>query len=210
MKEISIEKWNRKEHFEFFSTFSNPYFGFTANINCTKAYKLAKENNISFFAYYFHKSIIAANSIREFKLRIIDNKVFELDQNHAGSTIARDDHTFAFSYIEFDKDFEVFNRRLQKEVEAVKSSSGLRLDSEKNNVEYIRYTTIPWVSFTQIMHPTNLESMDSVPRISFGKFFKENGELLMPVSVEGHHGLMDGYHISEFFRIFEALMNESL
>ncbi|MCW3789497.1 chloramphenicol acetyltransferase [Plebeiibacterium sediminum] len=207
MKEINIESWNRKEHYEFFSTFKSPHFGFTANVNCTKAYKLAKENHISFFAYYFHKSIIAANAIREFKLRIIDHKVYELDQNHAGSTIARDDHTFAFSYIDFDEDFDVFNSRLQKEIEAVKNSTGLRLDPDKNNVEYIRYTTIPWVSFTQIIHPSNIDNTDSVPRISFGKFFKENGALLMPVSVEGHHGLMDGYHISEFFRIFEELLN---
>ncbi len=208
MKEIIIENWNRKEHYEFFSTFSNPYFGFTATVNCTKAYKLAKEKNISFFAWYFHKSIVAANSIAEFKLRIIDNKVYQLDQNHAGSTIARDDHTFAFSYIEYDEDFDVFNSRLQTEIEAVKNSSGLRLDPGKNNVEYIRYTTIPWVSFTQIIHPSNLDGTDSVPRISFGKFFEKDGEKFLPVSVEAHHGLMDGYHISEFFRIFEELLNE--
>ncbi len=210
MKIINLETWNRKEHFEFFSAFKSPYFGFTANINCTKAYKIATENNISFFAWYFHKSIIAANRVREFKLRIIDDKVYELDQNHAGATIARDDHTFAFSYIEFDKDFETFNNRIQNEILEVKNSTGLRLDSDKNDIDYIRYTTIPWVSFTQIIHPTNDQNKDSVPRISFGKFYEENGELFMPVSVEGHHGLMDGYHISEFFRIFESLMNESL
>ncbi len=207
MKAIDIQNSNRKEHFEFFSSFKNPYFGFTANVNCTKAYKMAKKNQLSFFAWYFHKSIIAANSVTEFKLRIINNKVYELNQNHAGSTIAREDHTFAFSYIEYDEDFNVFSNRLQKEIEAVKTSTGLRLDPGKNDVEYIRYTTIPWVSFSQIMHPTNSDSTDSVPRISFGKFFKKDGELLMPVSVEGHHGLMDGYHIAEFFRIFEELLN---
>ncbi len=208
MKEINIEEWNRKEHFEFFSTFKSPYFGFTANVNCTKAYRTVKEKHISFFAWYFHKSIVAANSISEFKLRIIDNKVYELDQNHAGSTIARDDHTFAFSYIEYDADFDVFNSRLQKEIKEVKCSSGLRLDPGKNNVEYIRYTTIPWISFTHILHPTNFDSTDSVPRISFGKFFEKEGEKFLPVSVEAHHGLMDGYHISEFFRSFVELLNK--
>jgi len=208
MKELNVDEWNRKEHFEFFSKFDNPYFGFIANVNCTKAYKTAKEKFISFFAWYFHKSIVAANSIAEFKLRIIDSKVYELELNHAGSTIAREDHTFAFSYIEYDEDFDVFNGRLQNEIEAVRNSSGLRLDLSKNNVEYIRYTTIPWVSFTQIIHPANFDGTDSVPRISFGKFFEKDGEKFLPVSVEAHHGLMDGYHISEFFRVFEELLNE--
>ncbi len=206
MKEINIEKWNRKEHYEFFSSFKSPHFGFTANVKCTKTYAKAKETNQSFFALYFHKSLMAANSVSEFKYRIIDSKVYELDKVNGGTTIARDDHTFAFSLIEYDANFAIFNERLQKEIQEVKNSTGLRLNRDKQSIDLIRYTTIPWVSFTHILHPTNFDNTDSIPRISFGKFFEENNEKYLPVSVEGHHGLMDGYHISEFFRIFEELL----
>lgn len=91
MKEIDIANWNRKEHFEFFSKMASPYFGITTEVNCTRAFQKTKENKISFFAYYMHQSIRAVNAIPEFKLRIIDDKVFELAPIDVGTTIERKD-----------------------------------------------------------------------------------------------------------------------
>jgi chloramphenicol O-acetyltransferase type A len=75
MKIIDINGWNRKEHFEFFSKMASPYFGISTEVDCTQAYKNAKENGYSFFAYYLHKSMIAVNAVEELKLRIVDNQV---------------------------------------------------------------------------------------------------------------------------------------
>ena len=46
--EIDISNWNRKEHFEFFSAFDEPFFGITTPIDCTIAMKKAKEIQIPF------------------------------------------------------------------------------------------------------------------------------------------------------------------
>ncbi len=205
MKEIDIERWNRKEHFQFFSKMDSPFFGLTANVKCTKAYQSVKKANISFFAYYLYYSLHAAHAIKEFKYRIIEDKVFEMDIMHAGATLARKDHTFSFALIEYNDDFNIFCQNLEKEKEAVKNSTGLRLKTDRG-LNLIRYTTIPWVSFTGMLHPTNFKNSESIPRISFGKMFEENGEKYLPVSVEANHGLMDGYHISQYFQLFEELL----
>lgn len=34
-KIIDIATWNRKEHFEHFSAFDDPFFGVTVNVDCT-------------------------------------------------------------------------------------------------------------------------------------------------------------------------------
>ena len=62
----------------------------------------------------------------------------------------------------------------------------------------IHYSAVPWLSFTDMKHPTNMRSGDSVPKISTGKYFREGERLMMPVSVTCHHGLMDGYHVAQF------------
>ena len=36
-KIIDIATWNRKEHFEHFSAFDDPFFGVTVNVDCTRA-----------------------------------------------------------------------------------------------------------------------------------------------------------------------------
>lgn len=208
MNLIDIETWNRKEHYSFFSSMASPFLGLTANVKCTNACRVAKENNLSLFAYYWHKSMVAVNSIKEFKYRIIDDKVYELDTINAGTTIIRQDHTFAFIYVQYDADFNLFNERLQAEIAEVRNSTGLRLDKENDEVDLIRHTTIPWVSFTSILHPKHHDNKDSIPRISFGKIFELNGEKYLPVSVEAHHGLLDGYHIGNYFELFERLLCE--
>lgn len=207
MKLIDIETWNRRDHYYFFSKMASPFLGITANVKCTKACRISKENSWSLFAYYWHKSMVAVNSIKEFKYRIIEDKVYELDSINAGTTIIRDDKTFAFIYVQYDDDFNLFNERLQAELAEVRNSKGLRLNEENDKVNLIRHTTIPWVSFTAILHPKNNDNKDSIPRISFGKIFELNGEKYLPVSVEAHHGLLDGYHVGKYFELFEELLN---
>ena len=104
MKIIDIEHWNRKEHFEFFSKYDNPYFGIVTEIDCTKAYEKAKKDKVSFFAYYLHKAIIAVNKVEEFKLRILNKEVVLYDKIHAGSTLAREDGTFGSWHLSIKAD----------------------------------------------------------------------------------------------------------
>ena len=53
MKEkIDINTWIRKDHFEFFNTFEEPFFGVTVDVDCTATYQEAKEKGISFFLLY--------------------------------------------------------------------------------------------------------------------------------------------------------------
>ncbi|WP_294233067.1 CatA-like O-acetyltransferase [uncultured Chryseobacterium sp.] len=97
MKVIDINSWKRKEHFEFFSGMASPYFGFTSEVDCTKAYDEAKEKGHSFFAIYLHKSMMAINTVDELKLRIVEGQIIQYDEVHVGSTIGRHFRVFIFS-----------------------------------------------------------------------------------------------------------------
>lgn len=207
MKKIDTENWNRKEHFEFFSKMKSPYLGITANIKCTRTYRQCKENGTSFFARYFYLSMLAANRIPELRQRIIGNDIYEFEKINAGTTIAREDGTFGFIWVGFDEDFNTFNERLQQEIREVQHSTGLRLNNDDLEADLIRHTTIPWVSFTSLLHPTDFGEQNAVPKISFGKIFENHGDWWMPVNIEAHHGLVDGIHIARYFHHFEKLLN---
>ncbi|MFZ4928383.1 CatA-like O-acetyltransferase [Chryseobacterium sp. Mn2064] len=207
MKIVDLEKWNRKEHFEFFSGMASPYFGFTTEVDCTKAYDVAKKKGYSFFAYYFHKSMVAVNTVDELKLRIVDGQVVQFDTLHAGSTIGRPDGTFGFSFTRFSEDFETFNAALQEEIKGVHETSGLRIRNERLGKDHVRHTTIPWSSFSAILHPTDFNTGESIPKISFGKFNIRDGRKYLPVSIEAHHGLADGIHITQYLEEFQKQLD---
>lgn len=203
MQFIDLENWNRKEHFEFFSSLKSPYFGFTTEVDCTKAFENTRKNGQSFFAYYLYKSMVAINKVDALKLRIVDNKIALFDSLHVGSTIGRADGTFGFSYFEYSEDFSVFNERLQEQITTVHNTKGLGIKNEGLPPNHIRHTTIPWHSFTSILHPTDFDPKESIPKIAFGKFSERDGKKMMPVSIEAHHGLADGIDLAKYFEVFQ-------
>ena len=207
MKEIDYKNWNRREHFEFFSKYDNPFFGIVTEIDCTGAYDLAKKNGLSFFAFYLHKSIMAVNRTEEFRLRLLDDKVVSFDKIHAATTIGREDGTFGFSHVEFSEDFSVFNENLKQEINAVRNSVGLRAGQGSAREDVIHYSTLPWFRFTGVSYARNYNTNDSVPKITFGRSFMEGNTRKMAVSVEAHHGLVDAIHIARFLEEFQDLMN---
>lgn len=206
-KEINIENWNRKEHYEFFSKMDQPSFGIVTEVDVTNIFSLAKSNQESFFAHYLHRSMLAVNKVDAFKLRIVEDKVFEYDVIHAGSTIAREDGTFGFAFMEFSEDFKTFNESLQNEIKAVQNSTGLRLSNDELDYNLIRHSTFPWHQFSAILHPANVNNKESIPRIVFGKVSEKNGRKMMPISIEAHHALMDGRHIAQYLEEFQKQLN---
>ena len=75
MKEIDINTWKRKEHFNFFSTTAYPIYNITFNLDVTKVRSFSKKNNISFNLAMIYLSTKALNSIENFRYRLRDSKV---------------------------------------------------------------------------------------------------------------------------------------
>ncbi len=207
-KEILLDSWNRKEHFQFFSGFEEPYFGLVTDVDCTKAYKRAKAQKVSFFLYYLYQSLRAVNQVEAFRYRIENEKVYCYNQIHASPTISRDDHTFGFSFFEYKACLSEFIESASQKVAAVQQSSGLGLNAETGRIDVIHYSAVPWVRFTGLTHARSFTYKDSVPKISFGKYHKEGEKLLLPVAVYVHHGLMDAYHVGQFLEVFGDWLNE--
>ena len=203
---INTEIWNRKEHFEFFKEFDEPFFGIVADVDCTESLAWCRTHQVPFFHFYLYQSLRAANQIEEFRSRIEDDKPVLYDSVNASATISRVDHTFGFSFIPFVADFDKFSSNVAKEILAVGKTTGLRLTGETGRNDVIHYSVLPWISFTGLSHARHFAYRDSVPKITFGKYFEKQGRIIMPVSVNAHHGLMDAWHVSEFLRLFSEFL----
>lgn len=204
---MNLEEWPRAEHFKFFNSFDEPFFGVTVKINCTGAYKKVKESNTSFFLYYLYASIASANETEAFRYRISkDNEVFIYDQINPSATISRSNGTFGFSYLKYYEDFEKFTSEALIEIERVKNGTGLN-PSGKDDENVIHYSAIPWIDFQSLSHARAYSYKDSCPKISFGKLVKEGDEYFMSMSVHVHHALMDGIHVGEYVDRFQKRMS---
>ncbi|HMV14485.1 MAG TPA: chloramphenicol acetyltransferase [Chitinophagales bacterium] len=204
-KRIDIDNWNRKEHFLFFSKFEEPFFGVTIKVDCTSAYKKAKEKGVSFFLYYLYRALKAANDVENFRYRIIENQVFEFEKVNASPTINRPNGTFGFAYMDYFEDEKYFYEKALEEIENVKNTISLLPAVSSENV--IHFSAIPWLDFTSISHARSFSHPDSCTKISFGKMTEINGKREMAISIHGHHALMDGVHVGLFVDKFQVLLN---
>lgn len=205
-KKLDINTWSRKVHFDFFKKFEEPFFGITVEIDCTQAYTYCKENNVSFFLYYLYNSLVIANEIEPFRYRISNNEVLVYDTVNASPTINRENGTFGFGYIEYQRDFIVFEAGAKIEIERVRNSMDLEPLVSGENV--IHYSSLPWINFTSVSHARSFSSPDTCPKITFGKMIDKANRKFMPVSIHVHHALMDGYHVGLFIDGFQRRMTD--
>lgn len=200
-KTLAIEQWNRKEHFHFFKTFEEPFFGITLEVDSDTAWHYCQKRQLSFFLYCLYQALQAANQVESFRYRISGDDVYIYDMVHASPTIDRDNGTFGFAYMNYYPSFDEFAFEAQQEIQRVKQSTGLEPAINSENV--IHFSSLPWISFKGLSHARSFRFADSCPKISFGKIFDERGKKFLPVSIHVHHALMDGYHVAQWVDRFQ-------
>lgn len=198
---IDISTWERKEHYEFFGNLLDPFFGLTAKIDFTECFKQAKADGASFFLYSLHYILAAVNAVPQLRCRIEDGQAVIYNHIGASPTIALEDGSFGFAYFEWHEDRSIFAAEATKEIERVKSSSGLGTNGNERRTDLIYFTSIPWVDFTGIRHAGGYRPGDSIPQIAVGKLTDHEGRKMMTVAIEANHGLADGRHIGQFFNL---------
>jgi len=63
-------------------------------------------------------------------------------------------------------------------------------------------SNIPWVGFSSFTHPY-FSRYASIPIVTTGKFQKSGANVVMPVALQVHHSLVDGYHLGQFYSLLE-------
>jgi chloramphenicol O-acetyltransferase type A len=194
-RKIDLETWERKATFNLFKEFTEPFHGVCVRVDCTETFDFAKEHGLSVSFSLFHRCLVAAQTIENFCTRIVEGIVWRYDRIHGGSAVGRPNGTIGFGYYPFHEDIQEFVRDASIESERVRNRQDIERSSE---VDYIRFSTLPWLDFTSLSHARDLSREDSLPRITLGKITESNGRRTMPISIHVHHALADGLHVAQF------------
>jgi len=203
-KKINIDTWNRKELFYNFLDFESPFFNICADVKVNALKEYVAANSESYFIASYYLGLRVFNEIEAFRFRIREKEVIVHDVIRGACTIMKEDQTFGFGYFPYHEKFSQFRADMQHEIDAVKK--GVPLDPQFDKDDLIHSSVIPWVSFRGFEHAKRFNKGDSVPKFVMGKIYESSGDLLMPVSVSGHHALMDGLHIGQFFEQFQQYL----
>ena len=200
---LDLDTWPRRAAFDYFSRFDKPYFNVCTRIDVAalKAAVAGSGGGISLACAYL--ALRLANASEPFRLRLESGRVRVYDSVRGSTTVLRDDESIAFAYLDPAAGWREFVTSAAASIAAARdprSSFDPRLDDPAQ----IHLTTLPWVHFTSFSHARNWGREDSVPKLAFGRLAAEGERLWMPLSVEVHHGLMDGLHVGRYIEAFEA------
>lgn len=194
-KYVNMDAYKRKEHFEYFSSLAYPYVGVTVNVDITELLSKIKEKRLPFFLTVCYCVGRAANAVPEFRQRIQNGQIVEYDHCRTSHTVALDDGTYCYCNLESDMGFADYIPYAVREQEKAKEEATIH---EEDNLDMIFISTLPWLSYTSLVQPVPMPA-DSNPRITWGKYFQQEGKTFLPLSVLCHHALADGLHIARFY-----------
>jgi chloramphenicol O-acetyltransferase type A len=205
MRYLDMQTWPRRNHFRLFNTFNHPHFNMCVNVDVTAFYPLVKRNGYSLTVSMVYVIARVSNAIPEFRQRIRGDQVVEHQIVNPSFSILIEEDLFSFCAVEYTEDFSEFAARAAKNISSVKAHPALENNPEKDDVLYM--SPIPWVSFTSFTHPMQFHPADSVPRFAWGKYFQEGNTLKMPLSVQGHHAVMDGIHMGRYYETLQDCLH---
>ena len=202
-KVLDVDTWDRNEQYHFFRHFDQPFFGFTANLDLTALFHFARDASASLFAHYLFASQKAVNSIPAFRYRMQADQVVEFARVSAGTSILKENQVFTFCNFPYEPDLGKFLQQVSDRIQRSQKAATPLFEAE-DELDQIYYSVIPWIHFTNVNHPRKQGDDNSVPRIVFGKVWETGGRWVMPISVEVHHALLDGYQVGIYY---ERLQN---
>ena len=203
MHRIDLEKWERREIYEFFSPLSDPFYSVCFRLDVTELRRYCKERGLSFYYAMIWLVTRAVNDTEAFLYTIENGEVFQLDERLPSFTDrGADEKYFHIVTMPCGGDLAAFCAAAKEKSRAQKAFIDYK--AEGKNLVYL--SALPWLDLTALTNERDLDPDNAIPRIAWGKFVEENGRLRLGMSVEVNHRFADGADIGAFAGRLEELI----
>lgn len=203
---IDIEHWNRKPYFEYYLNSVRCTYSMTANIEITNLLHDIKLKKLKLYPTLIYIIATVVNNHKEFRTCFDENgNLGYWDSMSPSYTMFhKDNETFSDIWTEYDESFSCF---YSKYLDDIKNYGDIMRVTPKLNepADTFPISCIPWVSFTGFNLNVYNDGRYLVPIFTIGKYFEQNNKIFIPMSIQVHHAVCDGYHTSRFINEVQEL-----
>lgn len=204
-KIINKETWARKEYFEHYFSEVPCTYSMTVKLDITKI----KNSNKKIYPTMLYFITKVVNNHSEFRTAFnMDGELGVFDEMIPCYTVFNQDtETFTNIWTEYSDDYNVFCNSYEKDIELFSSVKGM---IAKPNVPTNNFpvSMIPWTTFEGFNLNLQKGYNYLLPIFTMGKYSEVNGQYLMPLAIQVHHAVCDGFHISRFVNELQKLIEE--
>ena len=198
---IDLDKYDRRQHYEYFLSLQYPYVGVTNNVDVSELVQFCKTKNYSFYLTFLHAAALAADGVRELRHRIHDGGIIEYSECPTSHIELLDNNTYCYCTLHHHMTMEEYIPYAVEARNRCRRNGSIEEDDDSDSMYFI--STLPWLHYTAMIQPV-AGGEESNPRITWGKFQEDYcGRKQLPVTLLAHHALVDGIHIAMFYRNLE-------
>jgi chloramphenicol O-acetyltransferase type A len=136
----------------------------------------------------------AVNAHPEFRMDVVEGKLGYYDSINPSYTVLHaDSETFSSVWTEYDADFRVFYERYLSDIACYGDIRALDAKPGGGN-NLVNISSLPWLSFTGFNLNLKSDYDYLLPIFTFGKFVEEGEKTILPLAIQAHHAVADGFH----------------
>lgn len=146
------------------------------------------------------------NQFQEFRTCLTDDGPGYFDVMNPSYTVFNDTgKNFSCIWTEFTEDYTTFYKQYQEDVERYSCSTQFapKPGMPKNCFDI---SMLPWLTFTGFN--INVFGSDSgkhlLPIFTMGKWIERDNKRILPLAIQVHHAVCDGYHVAMFFKELQS------
>lgn len=199
---IEQEAWKRKEYFDHYFKHVPCTYSMTVKLDITGL----KDKKLYPTLLYGLATIV--NRHEEFRTAMNENgQVGVFSEMMPCYTIFhKDTQTFSNLWTAYTADYTEFCARYREDMERYGNTEGMMAKPNPPENTF-PVSMIPWTTFEGF----NLNLKNGydylLPIFTFGKYQQDNGKYYIPLSVQVHHAVCDGFHTSRFINELQELID---
>lgn len=203
-KKIDRSTWKREEYFKHFFSNTPCTYSMTVHLDITNLHKTNKK----LYPTMIYLITTIVNKHEEFRTSFDNNDNIGIYEQilpcytifHKGS------ETFSNIWTEYSNDFNTFYENYQKDISQY---GDIECMNAKPNIPENTFpiSMVPWTSFSSFNLNLQKGYNYLLPIFTIGKYKFENNIYLLPISIQVHHAVCDGFHLSRFINELQDLIN---
>ncbi|MGL5381588.1 type A chloramphenicol O-acetyltransferase [Clostridium sp.] len=200
---INKDDWNRKEYFEHYFSEIPCTYSMTVKLDITKI----KNSNRKLYPTMLYFITKVVNRHSEFRTTFdMDGNLGFFDEMLPCYTIFnKETETFTNIWTEYSENYDVFCKAYEKDIEMFSTVKKMiaKPDIPENNFPV---SMIPWTTFEGFNLNLQKGYEYLLPIFTMGKYYIESGRYILPLAIQVHHAVCDGFHVSRFVNELQELI----
>lgn len=203
---IDLDKWNRGKLFQSYIDNMRIVMSLTVDIDVTKLIRFSKCHDLKFYPVMIWVVSKVVNEHDEFKYSW-DNegKLIKWDYISPSYTeFHKEDENFTKIVTDFSDNIFQFHEQFMLDREKYKMERGFVRNQPLN---FFDVSCLPWIKYSHFDVHVFDEGKFLAPVVTWGKYELDQDRCIMPLTMNIHHAVADGFHLSRFFIEVQELIN---